>query len=145
MAIIRHDRAMSSEVNTDIKYNHVVMWVYPQRYQGGSHEDKYENVPIILAYNWTPSPAIIIRSSPLRRDFLHGVPKLTNLVYHIGELYLGANVTIARPESTHPTVYSSQSFYTYCPDHTPFEDQYQGTCQVIATSVEQYFNVFDQL
>ena len=64
-----------------------------------SHDDKYENVPIILAYKWTPSPAIIVRSLPLRRDFLHGVPKLMNLIYHICELFLGVNVTIAKPES----------------------------------------------
>ena len=59
-AINRHDCAMSRTVNTDIKYTDAVMWVYPQRYQGGSHDDKYENVPIILAFNWTPTPTMIM-------------------------------------------------------------------------------------
>ena len=67
------------------------------------------------------------------------------LIYHIDELFLRANATIAKPESTHPTFYSSQSFYTYCSDHTPFGDQFQGTYRSTAPSVEQYFNVFGNL
>jgi hypothetical protein len=98
--------------NTD-----AIMWVYRERYQGGTIDQPY---PIVLLFNWVQQHDTIRPLSPLRADIKNGAPRAMRLLYSIGKWFLNADVTIPMPTSRKPTTtYQTGAFPAFQPQTFP--------------------------
>jgi hypothetical protein len=121
-----------------------IMWVYRERYQGGTIHQPYPNAPVVLLFNWVQQHDTIRTLSPLRADIKNGAPRAMRLLYSIGKWFLNADVTIPMPTSRKPTTtYQTSAFQ---PQTFPLhQSELDGLYTSTVTSVMTYFDFFEQL
>ena len=129
------------------RHTDAIMWVYRERYQGGTIHQPYPNAPVVLLFNWVQQHDTIRTLSPLRADIKNGAPRAMRLLYSIGKWFLNADVTIPMPTSRKPTTtYQTGAFPAFQPQTFPLhQSEFDGLYKSTVTSVMTYFDFFEQL
>jgi hypothetical protein len=124
-----------------------IMWVYRERYQGGTIHQPYPNAPVVLLFNWVQQHETIRTLSPLRADIKNGAPRAMRLLYSIGKWFLNADVTIPMPTSRKPTTtYQIGDFPAFQHQTFPLhQSELDGLYTSTVKSIQTYFDFFEQL